>query len=132
MTGEGIRKKRDPIFSVCFVVFVVACVGVLGVYVDEHYIQSDDTVVFDTSLSSVDENDGYVKANEYSSSSFKTQDVTVGDGKFLAAFENALIGHKVGDTSSATRSETRSSSRSPSATDTSRPATPCTTASRPP
>ena len=45
MTGEGIKKKRDPIFSVCFVVFVVACVGVLGVYVDEHYIQSDDTKV---------------------------------------------------------------------------------------
>lgn len=122
MTGEGIKKKRDPIFSVCFVVFVVACVGVLGVYVDEHYIQSDDTkvaygdtvevnytgsyygyytedgsVVFDTSLSGVDDNDGYVKSNEYSSSSFKPIDVTVGDGDYLAAFENALIGHKVGD-----------------------------------
>ncbi len=122
MTGEGIKKKRDPIFSVCFVVFVVACVGVLGVYVDEHYIQSDDTavsygdtvtvdytgsyyayydqegaVIFDTSLSGVDGNDDYVKANEYSKGSLSSIDVTVGDGSYLEMFENALVGHKVGD-----------------------------------
>lgn len=122
MTGEGIKKKRDPIFSVCFVVFVVACVGVIGVYVDEHYIQQDETVVsygdtvevnytgsyyayydedgaviFDTSLSSVDDNGDYVKANEYNSTRFQPIDVTVGDGDYLEMFENALVGHKVGD-----------------------------------
>lgn len=122
MTGEGIKKKRDPIFSVCFVVFVVACVGVLGVYVDEHFIQQDNTavsygdtvevnytgsyyayydedgaVIFDTSLSSVDDNSDYVKANEYSKSQFGTIDVTVGDGDYLEMFENCLVGHKVGD-----------------------------------
>lgn len=122
MTGEGIKKKRDPIFSVCFVVFVVACVGVLGVYVDEHYIQEDDSViaygdtvevnytgsyyayydedgavVFDTSLSSVGNDDDIKKSNEYNRTSYGTIDVTVGDGDYLAMFENCLIGHKVGD-----------------------------------
>lgn len=123
MTGEGIRKKRDPIFSVCFVVFVVACVGVLGTYVDEHYIQTDDTkvaygdkvmvdytgayyayygedgaVVFDTSYASIGDNDDIVKANEWTSkSSYSDFEVTVGSGKALEMFENSLIGHKVGD-----------------------------------
>lgn len=122
MTGEGIKKKRDPIFSVCFVVFVVACVGVVGVFVDEHYIQQDDTkvaygdkvevnyigsyyayydeqgaVVFDTSLSSIGNDDKYLKAYDFSKSSYDTFDVTVGSGKALKMFEDSLIGHKVGD-----------------------------------
>ncbi len=123
MTGEGIKKKRDPIFSVCFVVFVVACVGVLGVYVDEHYLQSDETkvaygdkvtvdyvgsfyayngesnaVVFDTSIASVGKNDDISKANSFSKSSYSTFSVTVGSKGALEMFENALVGHKVGDT----------------------------------
>lgn len=124
MTGEGNKRKkdRDPIFSACFVVFIVACVGVLGTYVDEHYLDSDDTVaaygdtvevnytgsyyayydqdgavIFDTSLSSVDGNDDYVKANEYSSGSSGSIDVTIGDGDYLIMFENCLVGHRAGD-----------------------------------
>ncbi len=123
MTGEGIKKKRDPIFSVCFVVFVVACVGILGVYVDEHYLQKDETkvaygdkvtvdyvgsfyayngesnaVVFDTSIASVGKNDDIAKANSFSKSSYSTFSVTVGSKGALEAFENALVGHKIGDT----------------------------------
>ncbi len=123
MTGEGIKKKRDPIFSVCFVVFVVACVGILGVYVDEHYLQSDETkvaygdkvtvdytgtyyafygeanaVVFDTSIASVGNNDDIAKANSFSKSSYSTLSVTVGSNGALKGFENALVGHKIGDT----------------------------------
>lgn len=123
MTGEGIKKKRDPIFSVCFVVFVVACVGILGVYVDEHYLQKDETkvaygdevtvdyvgsfyayngesnaVVFDTSIASVGNNDDIAKANSFSKSSYSTFSVTVGSNGALKGFENALVGHKVGDT----------------------------------
>lgn len=122
MTGEGIRKKREPIFSVCFIVFVVACVGVLGVYVDEHYLEKDDSrvaygdsvkvnyigtfyakygdtnaVVFDTSVSSVGNNDSVLKSNSFSKSSYSLFDVTVGSGEALKDFENCLVGHKVGD-----------------------------------
>ena len=122
MTGEGIKKKKDPIFSVCFVVFVVACVGVLGVYVDEHYIQQDDTkvaygdkvvtnytgsfyayygednaVVFDTSYASIGKNDDVAKAYSFSKSSYSTFSVTVGSNGALKMFEESLVGHKVGD-----------------------------------
>ena len=122
MTGEGIKKKRDPIFSVCFVVFVVACVGVLGVYVDEHYIQQDDTkvafgdkvavnyigtyyaaygednaVVFDTSIASIGKDDDITKSNDFSSSSYTTLSVTVGSNGALKMFEEALVGHKIGE-----------------------------------
>lgn len=122
MTGEGIKKKKDPIFSVCFVVFVVACVGVLGVYVDEHYIQKDNTevaygdkvvtnytgtfyayygennaVVFDTSYASIGNNDDIAKAYSFSKSSYSTFSVTVGSNGALKMFEESLVGHKVGD-----------------------------------
>ncbi len=122
MTGEGIKKKKDPIFSVCFVVFVVACVGVIGVYVDEHYIQQDDTkvaygdkvvtnytgsfyayygednaVVFDTSYASIGKNDDVAKAYSFSKSSYSTFSVTVGSNGALKMFEDSLVGHKVGD-----------------------------------
>lgn len=123
MTDEGVKKKRDPIFSVCFVVFVLACVGVLGTFVDQHYIQEDDTVaaygdkvvvdytgtlyafygednavVFDTSVKSIGENDEVAKSNGFSKTSYKTLDVTIGSKSALTLFENSLVGHKVGDT----------------------------------
>lgn len=123
MTGEGVKKKRDPIFSVCFVVFILACVGVLGTFVDQHYLEEDDTVVaygdtvnvdytgtfyapygedkavvFDTSVKSIGNNDDIVKSNTFSRSSYSNFEVTVGSGSALTAFENALVGHKVGDT----------------------------------
>ena len=42
MTGDE-KKKRDPIFTVCFVVFILAAVSVVGVYIDEHYLTEDTT-----------------------------------------------------------------------------------------
>ncbi|MDO5862010.1 MAG: FKBP-type peptidyl-prolyl cis-trans isomerase [Thermoplasmata archaeon] len=123
MTGEGIKKKRDPIFTVCFVVFIVACAAVLGTFINDEYIKADDTkvaygdtvvvnytgtfygyygtenaVVFDTTNSDIGNDSNVAKSNSYSKSSYSTIDVTVGDGDYLAAFENCLIGHKVGDT----------------------------------
>ena len=44
MTGDE-KKKRDPIFTVCFVVFILAAVSVVGVYVNEHYLTEDNTRV---------------------------------------------------------------------------------------
>ena len=44
MTGDE-KKKRDPIFSACFVIFILAAVGVLGVYIDENYLPEAHTMV---------------------------------------------------------------------------------------
>lgn len=120
---EKERKKRDPIFTACFVIFMIAVVGILGVYVNEHYIQKDNTeaalgdtvtvnytgsfydyvgeenaVVFDTSYSSVGDNDSIIKSNDFTKkNSYSTLEFTVGKGTMLEMFENAVIGHKVGD-----------------------------------
>lgn len=124
MTGEEKeRKKRDPIFTACLVIFVIACVGILGVYINDHYIAEDNTkvsygdsvevnytgsfydfvggenaVVFDTSYSSVANDESIVKANDFTKkSSYSTLDFTVGNGSMLKMFEDAVVGHKVGD-----------------------------------
>ena len=93
MTGDE-KKKRDPIFTVCFVVFILAAVSVVGVYIDEHYLTEDTTkaaygdevtvnytgtfyayygeenaVVFDTSYRSIGENDAIIKSNSFNKSS---------------------------------------------------------------
>lgn len=121
MTGDE-KKKRDPIFSTCFVIFILAAVGVVGVFVDEHYLTDDDrkvaygdsitvnyvgtfydyygeknAVVFDTNISSVGKNDSVIKSNSFNSTSFSSYSVTVGSKGSLDAFENALVGHKIGD-----------------------------------
>ena len=122
MTGEE-KKKRDPIFATCFVIFVLAAAGVLGVFVNEHYLSDDkgvvaygdkvsvnyvgtfydyigekNAVVFDTSRSSVGNNDSIIKSNSFSATSFKdTYSVTIGSKGSLEQFENCLVGHKVGD-----------------------------------
>ncbi len=112
----------DPIFTTCLVVFIVACVAVLAVYVDEEFVASDsyevaygDTVevnytgtfyapygeeyavVFDTSVSGIGEDDDVLKSNSFSRSSYGTISVTVGKGTYLEMFEMGLIGHMVGD-----------------------------------
>lgn len=121
------RKKRDidPIIAVSAVVLILACAIVLGnatydthfnknpgpaveygstVAVDYtgsyngYYDQSPNARVFDTTLKSVDTDSKFVKSWEYKSTSFKNVNVTVGKGTYLAMFENALIGHHVGDT----------------------------------
>ena len=90
----------------------MACVGVIGVYVDEHYIQQDDTkvaygdkvvtnytgsfyayygednaVVFDTSYASIGKNNDVAKAYSFSKSSYSTFSVTVGSNGALKMFE---------------------------------------------
>ncbi len=121
MTGDE-KKKRDPIFTVCFVVFILAAVSVVGVYIDEHYLTEDTTkaaygdevtvnytgtfyayygeenaVVFDTSYRSIGENDTIIKSNSFNKSSYSTLSFEVGGTDVLAGFGNAVVGHKVGD-----------------------------------
>lgn len=122
MTGDE-KKKRDPIFMVCFIVFILAALSVVGVYIDEHYLTEDTTkaaygdtvtvnytgtyyayygednaVVFDTSYSSIGNNEQIIKSNSFNRTSYGTIDVTIGDGEYLKAFEEAIVGHKAGDT----------------------------------
>lgn len=122
MTGDE-KKKRDPIFTVCFVVFILAAVSVVGVYIDEHYLTEDNTkvaygdnvvvnytgtfyayygednaVVFDTSYSSIGDDDAVIKSNSFNKSSYSTLDFEVGGNDVLTDFGNAVVGHKVGDT----------------------------------
>lgn len=124
MAGDEKEKKsRDPIFTMCLVIFVIAAVAVTAVYVYDTFIQEDDrvatvgdvvyvnytgtynafigedgAVVFDTSYKSVAEDDDYVKANEFTEKSeYTTFEVTIGSDKALSMFEDAIVGLKIGD-----------------------------------
>ena len=124
--ATGMKKKRDiePIMAISFVVFLLASVAVLSVFVYDNYIfaEEEDVIVpgskvevdytgslfdyydevgaliFDTNVKSHAENDDYVKVGNFNKTSFSKFTVTPGSGKALILFENALIGHKVGDT----------------------------------
>ena len=121
MTGDE-KKKRDPIFTVCFVVFILAAVSVVGVYVDEHYLTEDTTkaaygdtvgvrytgtfyaycgednaVVFDTNVSSIAGDDAIIKSNSFKAGNNKVLEFKVGGDDVLTGFGNAVVGHKVGD-----------------------------------
>ena len=100
MTGDE-KKKRDPIFTVCFVVFILAAVSVVGVYVDEHYLTEDNTLVAygdDVTVNYVGtfyDFDGSDIAVEFDSGEI---DFTAEAGSdVLQKFWEACIGHKVGD-----------------------------------
>jgi len=119
-----LKKERDPIMKVCFIVFLLTSVVVAGSSIYSNYVVGDDTVVingdtvnvryvgtyydfyggenavvFDTNIWNV------TNGNSSKSNSFvaKTQDnhkeftVNVGSGGALEMFESSLINHKVGD-----------------------------------
>lgn len=119
-------KKRDiePIFAISMVVFLIASVAVIGVFIDDRYVSGpnrevpvitagsvvevdytgslygfydeDGSLIFDTSVkqNSVD----YPTIADYKRTSFSTFKVTPGSGGALEDFEKKLIGKKVGDT----------------------------------
>ena len=124
MAGEDNKKKeRDPIFMICLVLFTIAAVAVIGVFIADHYMSSDDrvaaygdsvsvdytgsyyeyiggehAVVFDTSYSKVANDDDVKKANEFTKkSSYSPLEFEIGDGEVLKGFESAVVGHKIGD-----------------------------------
>jgi FKBP-type peptidyl-prolyl cis-trans isomerases 1 len=120
-----VRKERDPIMVVCFVVFLVASLSVIGASVYNNYIRADDTiavngdtvsvnyvgtyydyfkdvnyVVFDTSNWSVTNNDNVPKSNDFvakEKDQHSPLSFTVGGNQVLSMFGNSVIGHKVGD-----------------------------------
>jgi len=123
MTGESIAKKdKDPIFMICLGIFLVAAVIVIGCTVANDFFPGGDetassgdkvsvdytgtyydyygnelAVVFDTSKSSIGDDDDIAKSNDYNRTTYQSLSFTIGDGQMLKGFENAVIGHKVGD-----------------------------------
>lgn len=123
MTGdEKVKKKRDPIFMVCLVIFVIAAIAVVGTFVNDHFVVQDDTVVaygdtvtvdytgtfydeygnenamvFDTSYSKVGKDDSVAKSPDFSKSSYSSLSYVVGGGSVLKDFGDAAVGHKIGD-----------------------------------
>ncbi|MDR1405253.1 MAG: FKBP-type peptidyl-prolyl cis-trans isomerase [Candidatus Methanoplasma sp.] len=120
-----VKKDRDPIMAVCFVVFLLTVCALIGSSVYNNYLKADDTlaadgstvsvnytgtyyaffdeenrVVFDTSLWSVANDDGVLKSNDFTlntESSYKPLSFVAGGNTVLEGFGNAVIGHKVGD-----------------------------------
>jgi len=120
-----VKKERDPIMMVCFVVFLLAVCAITGGTVYNNYVKADDTfavvgssvyvdyvgtfyapfgdensVVFDTSQWSVADDSKIPKSNDFtprSESGYTPLNYTVGGTTVLTMFGNAVIGHKVGD-----------------------------------
>ena len=125
------RKDREPIATVCLVVLLIASVAVLGMFINDNYINKNKEtvqygdsieldytgslysyyndkgtytpVIFDTSVEKVgkDTNNVFIASfnkTSYATSTIKLDSATSGSGDFLKAFEDACVGHKVGDT----------------------------------
>ncbi|MCQ2079863.1 MAG: FKBP-type peptidyl-prolyl cis-trans isomerase, partial [archaeon] len=125
---EYIRKEREPITWVCFIIFLIACIAVIGLYVNDNYIKDNSVtveygdsidveyvgslyayydqsseavkpVIFDTNVEKVGNSESYLFTANYSKkTTYKVSTITLGNHDFLETIENALVGHKVGDT----------------------------------
>ena len=120
------KREHEPITLVCLVVFMLASVIVIGTWVSDQitgessetvqygdsvtveytgslygfYDQGTDTmvpVIFDTNVKSIGTNTNYVFTSTFNGT-YSTTTLTLGQGKFLAGFENGLMGKKVGET----------------------------------
>ncbi len=119
-------RKADPIAMTCFTVFILAFVVVTASYVNTMYIADppaqhvivngdsveveytgsyfayydrDGAVIFDTNVQSVNDGSNYMKSPGYTNKTeFELLDFTIGSEDMLEMFEDALIGHSVGET----------------------------------
>jgi len=125
MTGERTAKKdRDPIFTICLAIFVIAAIIAVGTYINNEFVATEDggkvstgdtvsvnytgtyydefgneyAVVFDTSYSSIANDDDIAKSNDFTKKdSYSALSFVVGKGTMLEDFENSVIGKSVGD-----------------------------------
>lgn len=115
-----VKKQREPITMVFTAILLVAILIAVGIHVNDHVINKMEPAVtessnvevdysgsfydyydkggalFQTSVSSIEENSNYVHADSYSTGSRLNVDMSKSD--FLAGFQNALLGLNVGDT----------------------------------
>ena len=113
-------RKADPIAMSCFVVIMLACVVILGSYVNAMYINpewnspvavegdtvkveyvgsyngyydADGAVIFDTNVKSVNDGSEYLKSPSYTNkTSFKYLSFKVGGDDVLPGFSEAVVG----------------------------------------
>ncbi|MGE0015191.1 MAG: FKBP-type peptidyl-prolyl cis-trans isomerase [Candidatus Methanomethylophilaceae archaeon] len=121
-SGQKMKRDIEPITAICVVVFLLAAAAVIGVFVNDNYISGSDkatvepgstvtvdytgsiytyydeegALIFDTNVKSHSED--YPIKGDFSKTTFSAYTVIPGSGGALSMFENALIGHKVGDT----------------------------------
>lgn len=120
------RREHEPITLVCFVVLMLASVLVIGAWASDQIsgagsetVQYGDSVtveytgslygyydqgtadvipvIFDTNVKSIGTDSSYQFLSTFNGTYSKTT-LTLGAGKFLAGFEDGLMGKKVGDT----------------------------------
>jgi len=122
--ASSVKKDRDPIMMICLVVFAVAAIAVIGIFIVNTYLPSGDeqasmgdevtvdytgtyyqaygeeyAVVFDTNVASIGNDSNVKKANDYTAkTTYSGLTFTIGDGDMLAGFEKGIIGYKVGET----------------------------------
>lgn len=120
-----VKKERDPIMMVCFVVFLLTTCAIIGASLYNNHVKADDTVaingntvvvnytgtyydylgnehavVFDTNQWSIANDDDIAKSNGFTlkdEKNYTTLSFKVGGTDVLTGFGNAVIGHKVGD-----------------------------------
>lgn len=120
------RRKRDvePILAISVVVLLVASgavvsLSIFGSYTDDEdlavapgreisvsytgslydYYDEEGALIFDTNVKEHADNEDYSFIGGFDKTKkFDELHFTQGEGKVLASFENALIGHKAGDT----------------------------------
>ena len=121
--ASSVKKDRDPIMMVCFIIFAVAAVIAVGAFISNEYFPSGDesasmgdkvsveytgtfygaygtdyAVVFDTNVASIGNDSNVKKSNDYTTkTTYSDLSFTVGNGTMLKVFEESVIGHKVGD-----------------------------------
>jgi len=114
------QKQREPITLFFSVILLAACILAIGIFISDHVVGDDGEkvtssssvevdytgslygyyddggAIFQTTVSSIDDNDKYRYTSTYS---FNSSTLTVDMSKptVLAMFSDALYGHEVGD-----------------------------------
>ena len=118
-----VKRSIDPIIAVCAAVLLLSSVVIIAATIDDKFFSQGDTsaattwdtvevdyvgsfygyydeggMIFDTSIESIGKNADYLKSYGFERTSYSKMSFTIGQGKMLTAFENALLGMRPGET----------------------------------
>ncbi len=118
-----VKRSIDPIIAVCAAVLLLSSVVIIAATIDDKFFSQGDTsaanawdtvevdyvgsfygyydeggMVFDTSIESIGKNADYLKSYSFEKTSYSKLSFTIGQGKMLTGFENALLGMRPGET----------------------------------
>lgn len=116
-----VKRSIDPIIAVCAAVLLLSSVVIIAATIDDKFFSQGDTsaatawdtvevdyvgsfygyydeggMVFDTSIESIGTD--YLKSYSFERTSYSKLSFTIGQGKMLTGFENALLGMRPGET----------------------------------